>query len=286
MADKLAELVSSKTKGAYQIKSFGGGQLGSNTQNFAQIKTGQIDMLLIGTNLLSIAKGGKDFEVLSSPYIFRDQDHFTKYISSALFKTMIGKAEKEGGFVCLGFLGNRAPRQLSSSRRVVRLEDLRGFKVRVPENRPVIETWKAWGASPLSVPGSELYTALKQGLVDGQDNGLDAIAAAKYYEVQKYVTVIDYMRWGLLVLMNADQWKKLNPDEQKALAEAAAETGTYGTKLSNDTVTESVTVLKKNGMEIIVPDLAPFRKTAAEVIARIDGEMWEKGLYEKIQAIK
>jgi TRAP-type C4-dicarboxylate transport system substrate-binding protein len=104
--------------------------------------------------------------------------------------------------------------------------------------------------------------------------------------VQKYVTVIDYMRWGLLVLMNADQWKKLNPDEQKALAEAAAETGTYGTKLSNDTVTESVTVLKKNGMEIIVPDLAPFRKTAAEVIARIDGEMWEKGLYEKIQAIK
>jgi TRAP-type transport system periplasmic protein len=286
IADKLTETVTSKMEGKYQIKSFGNGQLGSNTQNFAQIKTGQIDMLLIGTNLLNIAAGGKDFEVLSVPYMFRDQDHFTKYISSPLFKSMIGRAEKDGGLVCVGFLGSRVPRQLSSNRRIARFEDLKGLKVRVPENRAAIETWKAWGAVPVSVPGSELYTALKQGVVNGQDNGVDSIAAAKLYEVQKYVVPIDYIRWGLVLLMNADQWKKLGPIQQKALEDAVAETERYGTKLSNDTLAASTEICKKNGMEILAPDLSPFKMAAAAVTSKLDGELWEKGLYEKIQAIK
>jgi TRAP-type transport system periplasmic protein len=286
IADKLTETVTSKMEGKYQIKSFGNGQLGSNTQNFAQIKTGQIDMLLLGTNLLNVAPGGKDFEVLSVPYAFRDQDHFSKYISSPLFKSMIGKVEKEGGFVCVGFLGNRVPRQLSSNRRIARFEDLKGLRVRVPENRSAVEIWKAWGAIPVPLPGSDLYVALKQGIVDGQDNGVDSIVSAKFYEVQKYVVPIDYIRWGLVLLMNTDQWKKLNHTQQKALQNAVAETEKYVTQLTNDTVTQSYEICKKNGMEILTPDLAPFKKAAAEVIAKLDGDMWEKGLYEKIQAIK
>jgi len=286
IADKFSEVLAQKTEKQFQVKWFGGGQLGSNTQNFAQIKTGQIDMVLIGSNLLGIPKGGRDFEILSLPYVFRDQDHFRRYISSSFFKNMIERAEKEGGFKFVGYLGDRAPRQLTSNRRVTKLEDLKGLKVRAPDSKPIVEAWKVWGAAPVAISASELYTALKQGVVDGQDNGFDAIAMAKYYEVQKFVVTIDYIRWGLIVLMNAEQWNKLTSAQKKTFEEAATETAEFGTRQSDDTVKQSVDILKKHGMEIITPELEPFKKRVASVKEKFDGDLWEKGLYEKIQEIK
>jgi len=286
VADKYSEVIAQKTEKQIQIKWYGGGQLGSNTQNYAQIKTGQIDMMLIGSNLLGIPKGGKDFEIFSLPYVFRDQDHFRKYISSPLFQMMVERAEKESGFKCIGYLGDRAPRQLTSNRRVAKLEDLKGLKVRAPDSKPIVETWKVWGAAPVTISAAELYVALKQGVVDGQDNGFDAIALAKYYEVQKYVTVIDYIRWGLIVLINAEQWNRLNPMQKKAFEETALETDRFATKMSNDTVAQSIDVLRKHGMEILYPDLGPLKRLALEVKEKFDGALWEKGLYEKIQEIR
>lgn len=285
VADKFSEAIATKTKNQFQVKSFGGGQLGSNTQNFAQIKTGQIDMLLIGSNLLGIPKGGKDFEILSLPYLFKDQKHFRGFVNSSLFRKMIEDAEKEGGFKFLGYLGDRAPRQLTSNRPVSNLEDLKGLKVRVPDSKPIVEAWKAWGAAPISISASELYTALKQGVVDGQDNGFDAIAQSKYYEVQKYVATLDYIRWGLMVLMNLEQWNKLSPDQKKALEEAALETDRFATSLSDETVAQSIDILKKHGMEILTPKLEPLKDRLKTVKEKLDGELWAKGLYEQIQAI-
>jgi TRAP-type C4-dicarboxylate transport system substrate-binding protein len=163
---------------------------------------------------------------------------------------------------------------------------MKGLKLRVPETKTVTEIMKMWGAAPTPIPASELYSAMKQGVVDGQDNGFDAVAQAKYYEVQKYAIVVDYIRSGLIVLMAEDQWKVLKPDQQRAFAEAAAETEQWATKMTNDSVAASMDVLKKEGMEIITPDLEPFKKLAAEANQKFEGELWEKGLYEKIQAIK
>ena len=83
---------------------------------------------------------------------------------------------------------------------------MKGLKIRVPETPTILEVMKAWGASPTPVPAAELYLAMKQGLVDGQDNGFDAIAGAKYYEVQKYAMRLDYIQSGLVVLIAADKW--------------------------------------------------------------------------------
>lgn len=287
IADRFAQHAAEKTGGQVKIQSFGGGQLGSLPQNYGGLRTGQIDMMLADTGTLSLARGGKDFNALFAPYVFEDFAHFKRFMSSQSFRDMLAPVEKEAGFKYVGYVSDRSARQLTTSKtRVTKLEDLKGLKVRVPETPVILEVFRAWGASPTPVAAAELYLALKQGIVDGQDNGFDAIAGAKYYEVQKYVMKIDYIQSALMVLMSADKWAKLSAAEQKAMIEAAVETEKWASKMTWDVAEKSIDVIKKNGMEVVEPDLAPFKKAAAEVLAKLDGQMWAKGTIEKIRAMK
>jgi TRAP-type transport system periplasmic protein len=287
IADQFAKEVAERTKGELKVQSFGGGQLGSLPQNYAGLRTGQVDMMLADTGTLALAKGGKDFNALFAPYVFRDNAHFKAFMNSPAFREMLAPVEKDAGFKYVGYVSDRAPRQLTTAnRKVLKPEDMKGLKVRVPETPTILEVMKAWGASPTPIPAAELYLAMKQGLVDGQDNGFDAIAGAKYYEVQKFAMRLDYVQSGLMVLMAADKWNRLTPAQQKAMTEAAAETEKWASKMTWETADKSISVLKANGMEIVEPDLAPFRKSAEEVLRRLDGEMWSKGTLQKIQAVR
>jgi tripartite ATP-independent transporter DctP family solute receptor len=286
-ADRFSQLVSEKTKGRYQIKWFGGGQLGTFPQNYAGIKTGQIDMMLCDFSTLNFAKGGKDFNILTAPYLFRDQNHLRRFLLSPPFNEMVQKVEKEGGFKYLGYVKDRVPRQITTTnRRITKLEDMKGLKIRVPEIKTTMETMKVWGAAPTPIPFPDLYMALKQGVVDGQENGWDGIVTAKFYEIQKYAMVVDYIRSGVILLIGADQWSKVNPEDKKAFEEATTETGEWAQKQPNDTAEAYIDVVKKAGMEIVYPDLGPFKKLAVETNHKFDGDLWEKGLFDRIQAIK
>lgn len=287
IGERFAQHVAGKTGGQLKVQGVGGGQLGSLPQNYAGLRSGQIEMMLADTGTLALARGGKDFNALFAPYVFRDFAHFKAFIGSQAFRDMLGPVEKEAGFKYVGYVSDRTPRQLTTARtRVTKPEDLKGLKVRVPETPTVLEVFKAWGASPTPIAAAELYLALKQGTVDGQDNGFDAIAGAKYYEVQKYAIRIDYIQSGLMVLMAADKWAKLAPAQQKAMTDAAAETEKWASKMTWEVAAKSLDVIRKAGMEIIEPDLAPFKKTAAETLAKLDGQMWAKGTIEKIQSVK
>ena len=287
IADQFAKNVAERSNGEIKIQSFGAGQLGSLPQNYAGLRTGQIDMMLADTGTLALAKGGKDFNALFAPYVFRDSAHFKAFMLSPAFHEMLALVEKEAGFKYVGYVSDRAPRQLTTSnRKVLKPEDMKGLKVRVPETPTILEVMKAWGASPTPVPAAELYLAMKQGLVDGQDNGFDAIAGAKYYEVQKYAMRIDYIQSGLMVLIAADKWARLTPAQQKAMTDAAVETEKWASKMTWDVAAKSLDTLRAQGMEIVEPDLTPFRKTADDVAKKFDGEMWSKGTLQKIQSVQ
>lgn len=287
IADRFAKEVADRTNAELKIQSFGAGQLGSLPQNYAGLKTGQIDMMLADTGTLALARGGKDFNALFAPYVFRDHAHFKTFMQSETFRQMLDGVEKEAGFKLVGYVSDRTPRQLTTSnRKVLKPEDMKGLKVRVPETPAILEVMKGWGASPTPVPAAELYLAMKQGLVDGQDNGFDAIAGAKYYEVQKYAMKIDYIQSGLIVLIAADKWARLTPAQQKAMTEAAVATEKWASKETWDAAAKSIETLKANGMEIVEPDLAAFRKMADGIVANFDGQLWNKGTVEKIRAAK
>lgn len=287
IADRFAKEVADRTNTELKIQSFGAGQLGSLPQNYAGLRTGQIDMMLADTGTLALARGGKDFNALFAPYVFRDHAHFKTFMQSDTFRQMLDGVEKEAGFKLVGYVSDRTPRQLTTSnRKVLKPEDMKGLKVRVPETPAILEVMKGWGASPTPVPAAELYLAMKQGLVDGQDNGFDAIAGAKYYEVQKYAMKIDYIQSGLIVLIAADKWARLTPAQQKAMTDAAVATEKWASKETWDAAAKSIETLKANGMEIVEPDLAAFRKMADGIVANFDGQLWSKGTVEKIRAAK
>jgi TRAP-type transport system periplasmic protein len=287
IADRYAQEVAQRTNGEVKITSYGGGQLGSLPQNYAGLRTGQIDMMLADTGTLAIARGGKDFNALFAPYVFRDNAHFRAFVASPVFREMLGPVEQEAGFKYVGYVSDRTPRQLTTSNRPVRKpEDMKGLKIRVPETPTILETMKAWGASPTPVPAAELYLALKQGLVDGQDNGFDAIAGAKFFEVQKYAMRLDYVQSGLFVVISQARWNKLTPAQQQAMTEAASETEKWASQATWAAAERSLDVLRAAGMEIVEPDLAPFRKLADEVNARLEGQLWSAGTLQKIRAVR
>ncbi len=287
IADYYADEVAKRTNGAIKVQGVGGGQLGNLPQNYAGMKTGQIDMVLVDTGTLALARGGKDFNALFAPYVFRDHAHFRKFMFSSTFAEMLAPVEKEAGIKYVGYVSDRTPRQLTTSKtKVLKPEDMKGLKVRVPETPTILEVFKAWGASPTPVAAAELYLALKQGIVDGQDNGFDAIAGAKFYEVQKYAMRIDYIQSGLAVLMSEAKWSGLSPAHQKAMLDAVAATEAWASKRTWEVAAKSMAVIKEKGMEVVEPDLAPFKASAAQALMALDGKLWSKGTLEKIAGVR
>jgi TRAP-type C4-dicarboxylate transport system substrate-binding protein len=287
LADQYARDVNHYLK-ELQIKNFGGGQLGDLRKNLAEIKMGKLDMMLCGGAVPSMAKGGEALNVLYAPYVFNSDSHMRKYFQSDLFKSMLAPVEEEGGFKFLGYVGDRSPRLISTTnRKVIKPEDMKGLKIRVPLLKPINIAMQAWGATPIPLSASELYMALKQGVVDGQDNGFDALYMAKFYEVQKYVTPIDYIRQGLIILISKATWEKLDPKEKKALLDAIGPACKWGNKENEEIMEKSIKGVREKGMIILKPDLEAFKTTAAHAINNeLDGKLWPAGLYDKIRAME
>jgi TRAP-type transport system periplasmic protein len=270
-----------------QIKWFGDGQLGPLPQNFAEMKMGKLDMMLCDSGVLGLPKGGAHFNIVFAPYAFNSQAHMRKFFSSDLFKNMLAETEKEAGLKYMGWVSDRSPRLITTSnRKVVKPEDMKGLKLRVPLVKPISVVMEAWGATPIPLSASEMYMAMKQGVVDGQDNGFDAIYGAKYYEVQKYVSPIDYVRSGLMVLVSQSTWNKLGDKERKAVLEAVDPTDKWASKQNDEVVAMSIKGVQEKGMVILQPDIEAFKRTAAVAVKeKLDGQVWPAGLYEKIRAM-
>lgn len=286
IADYYAKEVA-KIEPGLQIKGFGGGQLGPLPKNFADMKMGTLDMVLIDSGVLMLPKGGSHFGVIFAPYAFNSQAHIRRFFSSGLFKSMLVETEKEAGIKYIGWVSDRSPRLLTTkTRKVITPADMKGLKLRVPLVKPISVVMEAWGATPIPLSAAEMYMAMKQGVVDGQDNGFDAIYGAKYYEVQKYVSPINYIRSGLIVVVSEAVWKKLSENERKALFAAVEPTDVWASKRNDDIVAKSIEGVKEKGMVILEPDIDAFKRTAAVAVKeKLDGQVWPAGLYEKVRAM-
>lgn len=287
VGDRYAKEVAALAPGL-EIKLFGGGQLGPLPKNFAEVKMGKLDMMLCDSGVLSLPKGGEDFNVIFAPYAFDSQAHIRKFFKSGLFKEMIAKTEKQAGFKFVGWVADRSPRLISTSKRkVIKPKDMDGLKLRVPMVKTIIVTMKAWGATPTPLSAAEMYMAMKQGVVDGQDNGFDALYGAKYYEVQKYVSPINYIRSGLVVLISQRTWAKLSSKEKDALLKACAPTDKWASKRNEQIVAKSIKGVQQKGMIILKPDVEAFKTTAAQTLkGELDGKLWPAGLYNKVRSLK
>jgi TRAP-type C4-dicarboxylate transport system substrate-binding protein len=285
---KFAERVAVNTGGKVEIKVFGNSQFGGLQEHWAQVKSGAIDVFVQDVSASSMVEPEpKNFHVMLAPYVFDSQEHYQKFIRSDLFKSMMAKVEKAANLKFIGYLGDRTPRGFTTtSKQAATPNELKGLKLRVPELPIFVDTYKAWGANPTPVSAKDLYTSLKSGMVEGMDQDITMTYAAKYYEIQKYFVAIDYNRSGMGCWMNAKKWEALPADLQAAFLKSGQETEAYVNKFTAQQMAEAEKGLTEAGCKIIRPDLKPWKELAEKEVLKNDGKLWEKGLYDRIKAIK
>ena len=286
-ATEFGQQLKKLSNGTMDVEIVPNGALGNLIELWAQLKAGSLDIHVIDVGAILPMKEARQFFIISMPYLFRDHAHWHAYLKSDIFKEMMGKVEADAGIKFVGPLGDRPPRALSTRNRAVKTPaDLAGLKIRTPEHPAITEVFAKWGATPTQVKGSELYSSLQSGLVDGQENGIDAVVQAGLTEVQKYYMPIDYMYSGVGMWMSGRKWASLSAQQQNWVVAAAAAADVKANADYKKEVAEMFAQAKSKGMIFVEPDKDAFRKAARPMIDAKDGKAWPAGLYDKIQALR
>lgn len=282
---KFAKNLEDLSNGTIHTEVIGGGVLGNPKQTLAQMRAGKLDFWFIPIEAPMFAKECKEFFVLFAPFLFQDQKHYRRFLASDVFKEMVTGAEQKINIRYLGILGDRAPRSLSTAKRpIMSPDDMKGLKMRVPGLPFIAEVWKAWGASPTPMKGSDTYQALQSGMVDGDDNGIVTLFGRGLIEILKYHTPINYVHSGLCIYVSGTTWKKLN-DQQRAWAQKATVMVDQEQEPFNQMMKRYYDKARAKGITILNPDMAKFQAPANGIVAKFDGKFWPKGLYQRIHDI-
>ncbi len=219
-ATKFAELVKEKTDGQVEIDVYDRAQLGKPMDCIRQMQMGALEMSLISSELNDVEDTYKVFEL---PYLFRDRDHVIKVFTGPIGEK-ISKPLEEHDLKVVGFLENGFRHITNNQRPIVVPSDLEGLKIRVPDSTVRVAMFREYGANPLSIAFSELYTSLQQGLIEAQENPYGNIWGNKLYEVQKYISESNHLFSPISIVIAKPYWDDLSPGIQEAMLEAAEET--------------------------------------------------------------
>ncbi len=264
----MAKDVKEATKGQIEIQVFPSSQLGGDRDMAEGMKLGTIEMSLIGTGALQ----GLDKKMIIEelPYAWAKRENAYKALDGGLGK-VLNEAMKKQGIIGISFWESGYRHITNSVRPINSVADLKGMKLRVPEAEMRIDTFKILGALPTPMAFSEVFTALQQKAVDGQENPLATIDSSKFNEVQKHLT-LSYHIWGSAFLSISEKaWVKLTPDQQKIIMDKAAVWKLKEREMIKKSESELVDKLKKAGMQVTEPNVAEFQKAVQPVWTKYEG---------------
>ncbi|MCC3269171.1 TRAP transporter substrate-binding protein [Arthrobacter gengyunqii] len=247
-AKSISKSISASTDGSLTAKVFPAGQLGGDVELNEGLVNGTLDCALVNHTTAGIdPRLGVGF----LPYIvdsFEDADKV--FYGDGLIAHQNREVLEEHGVVALEFFENGF-RSISNDEKAVSSPgDLQGLKIRLPEIAVLLDTFKNWGAQPLAMPLPELYTALQQGTVDGQDNGVVLTADSKFQEVQDHVSITNHVYGAGVIACSKGTWDKLTPEEQTALKQAAEEASLEQREASRGDIASSIKELEDAGVEV------------------------------------
>ncbi len=258
-ANNLADLVKKATGGEIVIEVHPDGELfaGDPGRAIRMLASGSLDMLFLSASLYANQK--PRFIAISIPYLFDDADQFRNYLAGEAGETLAGDIQSLG-IHPLG-LWPRPFRVVTNSKHPVGAPaDYRGLRLRVPNNPLWVEFFRALGAAPTPIPFGEVYRALKDHVVDGQENPLSIVMDAKFYEVQKYLSCTEHIADAWVLGINGEKWDKLPESAKKAIDDAAAQAREVKARHDAGGLDQIKTFLAAKGMEIRT--LAPEEKAA------------------------
>lgn len=284
-AEKFKEMVEKESNGQIEIQLFPNNQLGTGERDLVEgMQLGTVDIVITSTGPMSGFV--KQFMLFDFPFLFRDKEHAYKTLDGEIGQYVLGLLDNRG-IKGLAWYENGFRHLTNSKREVNTPADAKALKLRTMENKVHMAIWRALGADPTPMAWGELFTALQQGAVDGQENPVPIIYTQKVYEVQKYLSMTGHVFSPSLILMSKKKFDKL-PDDLKNVVKKAAQESAYFersqiTRMEN----EQVEKLKELGMVVSYPDKTPFLEMTKSVYDEFKGELGKDGeLLEKIINIK
>ncbi|MFA6264962.1 MAG: sialic acid TRAP transporter substrate-binding protein SiaP [Pseudolabrys sp.] len=279
-----AEEIKKRTNGRYEIGVFPASQLGNENQINEGLGLGTVDIIYTGVAFAGSIH--KPISITNAPYVLRDFDHFMAYRNSKLFRDIAkGYEDKtKHKVVALTYYGQR---HVTANKAINKPEDMKGMKLRVPPAPLFLMFTKSVGANATPIAFAEVYLALQQGTVDGQENPLPTIMAKKFYEVQSHIILTGHITESLLTIVGSHVWSKLNDADKKVFEEVLNTAATNATKQIRESELKLADEFRKMGKTVIEPDRAAFRAAAIPLHNDASaGAGWSKAEYDALQALK
>jgi tripartite ATP-independent transporter DctP family solute receptor len=244
---KFADLVAAKSGGKMKVQLFLNGALGSDQATLSALKGGTVEMAVMNSGILSSEV--KALEVFDFPFLFANEKEADAIVDGPIGKKMHAALQEKGivglAYQELGF------RNITTGKRAInKVDDIAGLKLRVIPSPINVDWVKALGANPTPLPFPEVYAALEQGAIDGQENPISVIAANKFWEVQKFVALTNHQYNPQSVIFSKKVWDTLSAADKKILEDSAQEAAKVQREAARASVAANLDLLKKNGMTV------------------------------------
>jgi TRAP-type transport system periplasmic protein len=259
---KFAEVAKARSNGRIDVQVAPSGQLGDDAAMVTALRTGALD--LSANSQGAVANAVPEYAAYGMPFLFSNAAGAFKVLDGPIGKELADKSA-EKGLVVLGYWDNGIRHMTTSKKPITKVEDMKGLKMRTPPDSVLVDIMQSLGAESQQIKFAELYVALQQGVVDGQENPIMNIHASKLYEVQKHLALTAHQFQMTPFLMGKRSWDRLSDADKKVVQEAAAEATALQRKLSADSEDKLLADLKAKGVQVTTVDKTAFEKATANV---------------------
>ena len=279
----LCEDIEKGTQGRYKCQQFPNGSLGGEREMIEAVQLGTLD--IVNTSTGPVGNFVPEVKIVDIPFLFRDYDHARRYLDGAAGQELLTKFPSKG-LVALAWTENGFRHMTNSKRAIVKPADAAGLKMRTMENKVHMEGYKAFGIQPTPMAFPEVFGALQQGAVDGQENPIPVILASKFSQVQKHLSLTGHVYSPALYLTSPRLMNKLSEADKKVFYEAAKKAAVAQRKKVNEDEDNGIAQLEKEGMSVVRKvDGQAFRAALAPAMASYTKEFGADNI-RKIQEFK
>jgi tripartite ATP-independent transporter DctP family solute receptor len=291
--EAFSECLEKSTNGALKVKIYPQGQLGGERDITEGLQLGSVDF-----QATSIGVTGTfipALRILNLPFLFKGPNHWMAVMHGSVGQLILGKSREQGEQVGLKVLAIAAPDfrlPMNNKRPIQSIEDFKGLKIRTMQVPLHMKAYSGIGASPVPLPFGELYTALQTGVVDGNENGPLTLYGKKFYEVQKYMTLLPVVSNGGIFLMSKVTWDKISGEHQLAVTKCIP---VWRKKMDQDALEKggwAIGKMKEQGLQVdTVEDLNPFVEATKPVYEWLyrdlpkDTAEWTREMVGKIREV-
>jgi len=278
-----AEEIKKRTNGRYEVQVFPASQLGNENQINEALGLGTVDMIYTGVAFAGSIH--KPIAITNAPFVLRDYDHWKKYRDSKLFRDIAkGYEDKtKHKVITLTYYGQR---MVTANKEIKKPEDMKGMKLRVPPAPLFLMFTKSVGANATPIAFAEVYLALQQGTVDGQENPLPTIMFKKFYEVQTHIMLTGHITESLLTIVGSHAWAKMSDEDKKTFQDVLSQAAAKASESIRTAEQKTADELRKLGKTVVDVDREAFRKAAIPLHNDpAAGGGWSQQEYDALQAL-